>query len=345
MAQCNHSKRISIAAPPPDITYFFSCRWCCCLWNLDFKMVSWLERCSLRPWTYVDCQSCQVNGLIILIETYKSILLRKSLPRSWKLYAKLVLVCLPETIIKVFDGILFSHFLSYYWSLQFHINSLSTFSSPVIMPLSRRTNELKSEIDISDDLIEKFKNFWSHFRDTPLKGKKSMLPGKYSAYFFRNYYEQLFPCHRQLLRMVLVNIYAKFFNVLVKSGRNAILRGICPQVFGLFTVKLAGILLYACFFCQHLFSLSCLNLFVCMCNVFICSCFDTYWRCATCWCFWYKSTGRISLASYWWSRLLSITEYYFCYICMPLNFGGVPNFLLELNWFWTRRNLACVFLT
>ncbi|CAH2052000.1 unnamed protein product [Thlaspi arvense] len=55
----------------------------------------------------------------------------------------------------------------------------------------RRTNELKSEIDISDELIEKFKNFWSHFKDTPLK------------------------------------------------GRNAILRGICPQVFGLFTVKLA----------------------------------------------------------------------------------------------------------
>ncbi|XP_010488887.1 PREDICTED: probable DNA helicase MCM9 isoform X2 [Camelina sativa] len=55
----------------------------------------------------------------------------------------------------------------------------------------RRTNELKSEIDISYQLIEKFKNFWSHFKDTPLK------------------------------------------------GRNAILRGICPQVFGLFTVKLA----------------------------------------------------------------------------------------------------------
>ncbi|CAE5981030.1 unnamed protein product [Arabidopsis arenosa] len=75
--------------------------------------------------------------------------------------------------------------------VSFSINSLSTFFSPIILPLSRRTNELKSEIDISDDMIEKFKNFWSHFRDTPLK------------------------------------------------GRNAILRGICPQVFGLFTVKLA----------------------------------------------------------------------------------------------------------
>ncbi|GMY39088.1 probable DNA helicase MCM9 isoform X4 [Fagus crenata] len=55
----------------------------------------------------------------------------------------------------------------------------------------RRTNELKSEIDIPDDVIMKFKQFWSDFKDSPLK------------------------------------------------GRNAILRGICPQIFGLFTVKLA----------------------------------------------------------------------------------------------------------
>ncbi|KAM0949017.1 putative DNA helicase [Dioscorea sansibarensis] len=55
----------------------------------------------------------------------------------------------------------------------------------------RRTNELKSEIDIPNDVIKKFEQFWSAFKDAPLK------------------------------------------------GRNAILKGICPQVFGLFTVKLA----------------------------------------------------------------------------------------------------------
>ncbi|XP_022642568.1 probable DNA helicase MCM9 isoform X3 [Vigna radiata var. radiata] len=55
----------------------------------------------------------------------------------------------------------------------------------------RRVNELKSVIDVSDDFVMKFKQFWAHFKDSPLK------------------------------------------------GRNAILRGICPQVFGLFTVKLA----------------------------------------------------------------------------------------------------------
>ncbi|KAG4168320.1 hypothetical protein ERO13_A12G016000v2 [Gossypium hirsutum] len=55
----------------------------------------------------------------------------------------------------------------------------------------RKTNEMKLEIDIPDDVAMKFKQFWLDFRDTPLK------------------------------------------------GRNTILRGICPQVFGLFTVKLA----------------------------------------------------------------------------------------------------------
>ncbi|KAK9286477.1 hypothetical protein L1049_014874 [Liquidambar formosana] len=55
----------------------------------------------------------------------------------------------------------------------------------------RRTNELKSDIGIPDDVIMKYNQFWSDFKDTPLK------------------------------------------------GRNAILRGICPQIFGLFTVKLA----------------------------------------------------------------------------------------------------------
>lgn len=34
----------------------------------------------------------------------------------------------------------------------------------------RRTNELKSEIDIPDDVIKKFEQFWSDYRDTPLKG-------------------------------------------------------------------------------------------------------------------------------------------------------------------------------
>lgn len=55
----------------------------------------------------------------------------------------------------------------------------------------RRTNELKSAIDISEEVTEQFEQFWVRFRDNPLK------------------------------------------------GRNIILQGICPQIYGLFTVKLA----------------------------------------------------------------------------------------------------------
>lgn len=40
-------------------------------------------------------------------------------------------------------------------------------------------NELKSEIDIPDDAVLKFKQFWTEFKDTPLKGKNSV-----SGYWF-----------------------------------------------------------------------------------------------------------------------------------------------------------------
>lgn len=36
--------------------------------------------------------------------------------------------------------------------------------------ICRRTNELKAEIDIPDDTVMKFRQFWSDFKDTPLKG-------------------------------------------------------------------------------------------------------------------------------------------------------------------------------
>lgn len=29
---------------------------------------------------------------------------------------------------------------------------------------------MKSEIDVSDDIVMKFKQFWVHFKDAPLKG-------------------------------------------------------------------------------------------------------------------------------------------------------------------------------
>jgi len=34
----------------------------------------------------------------------------------------------------------------------------------------RRVNELKSEIEVFDDIVMKFKQFWAHFKGSPLKG-------------------------------------------------------------------------------------------------------------------------------------------------------------------------------
>ncbi|WVZ81945.1 hypothetical protein U9M48_029268 [Paspalum notatum var. saurae] len=65
------------------------------------------------------------------------------------------------------------------------------YQSSQIRCQQRRTNELKSDIDIPVETEEDFKRFWEKYRVTPLK------------------------------------------------GRNLILKGICPQIFGLFTVKLA----------------------------------------------------------------------------------------------------------
>ncbi|OAP08281.1 MCM9 [Arabidopsis thaliana] len=104
-----------------------------------------------------------------------------------------ILVVLKDDLVdnvKAGDDVVVSGILTSKWSHD--LKDVRCDLEPMLIANHvRRTNELKSEIDISDDLIEKFKNFWSHFKDTPLK------------------------------------------------GRNAILRGICPQVFGLFTVKLA----------------------------------------------------------------------------------------------------------
>lgn len=47
----------------------------------------------------------------------------------------------------------------------------SAFSDNMFMlHIFRRTNELKTYIDIPDDIIMKFKEFWLEYKDTPLKG-------------------------------------------------------------------------------------------------------------------------------------------------------------------------------
>ncbi|KAM7264589.1 hypothetical protein ACFE04_002272 [Oxalis oulophora] len=93
-------------------------------------------------------------------------------------------------IVKAGDDVIVTGVLTAKWSSD--VKDVRCDLDPVLIANHvRRTNELKSDTHIPDDVIVKFKQFWLDFKDAPLK------------------------------------------------GRNAILRGICPQVFGLFTVKLA----------------------------------------------------------------------------------------------------------
>ncbi|RYR35710.1 hypothetical protein Ahy_A10g050837 isoform A [Arachis hypogaea] len=107
-------------------------------------------------------------------------------------YVENTIVCHDYQEIKIQENdVIVTGLLTAKWSPE--LKDVRCDLDPVLIANNvRRTNQLKSEMDISDDLVTKFKQFWDHFKDAPLKG-----------------------------------------------GRNAILRGICPQVFGLFTVKLA----------------------------------------------------------------------------------------------------------
>ncbi|KAL5563310.1 hypothetical protein UlMin_033661, partial [Ulmus minor] len=109
-----------------------------------------------------------------------------AIPRSIPVILKDDLV----DIVKAGDDIVATGILTARWSPD--LKDVRCNLDPILIANHvRRTNELKSDIHIPDDIIQKFEKFWSDFEDTPLK------------------------------------------------GRNAILQGICPQVFGLFTVKLA----------------------------------------------------------------------------------------------------------
>ncbi|XP_039833009.1 probable DNA helicase MCM9 isoform X4 [Panicum virgatum] len=93
--------------------------------------------------------------------------------------------------IKPGDDVIITGILSAKWSHD--IKDVRCNLDPMLLAnYVRRTNELKSDIDIPVETEEEFKHFWEEYRLTPLK------------------------------------------------GRNFILEGICPQIFGLFTVKLAG---------------------------------------------------------------------------------------------------------
>ncbi|CAI0401926.1 unnamed protein product [Linum tenue] len=93
-------------------------------------------------------------------------------------------------VVKAGGDVIVTGLLTAKWSPD--LKDVRSNLDPVLIANNvRRTNELKSDIDIPNDIMMTFKQFWSDFKDAPLK------------------------------------------------GRNTILRGVCPQVFGLFTVKLA----------------------------------------------------------------------------------------------------------
>ncbi|KAK4401851.1 putative DNA helicase MCM9 [Sesamum angolense] len=174
----------------------YECRVC----KHRFKVYPEVEtRNSISRPTFCPSQSCESTRFHIIEDQkichdYQEIKIQEStqllgvgaIPRSIPVILKDDLV----DIVKAGDDVIVTGVLTAKWSSD--MKDVRCDLDPVLVAnYVRRMNELKSDIDIPDDIIMKFKQFWSDFKDTPLK------------------------------------------------GRNAILRGICPQVFGLFTVKLA----------------------------------------------------------------------------------------------------------
>ncbi|KAL7157116.1 hypothetical protein ABFS83_02G056000 [Erythranthe nasuta] len=174
----------------------FECRVC----KHRFKVYPEVEtRNSVSRPTFCPSQSCESTRFQIVEDKktchdYQEIKIQEStqvlgvgaIPRSIPAILKDDLV----DIVKAGDDVIVTGVLTAKWSSD--MKDVRCDLEPVLIAnYVRRMNEVKSDIDIPDNIIMQFKQFWSDFKDTPLK------------------------------------------------GRNAILRAICPQVFGLFTVKLA----------------------------------------------------------------------------------------------------------
>ncbi|KAK4845374.1 hypothetical protein QYF36_004223 [Acer negundo] len=72
-------------------------------------------------------------------------------------------------IVKAGDDVIVTGILTAKWSPD--LRDVRCDLDPVLIANHvRRTNELKSDIDLPDDVIMQFKQFWLEFKDTPLKG-------------------------------------------------------------------------------------------------------------------------------------------------------------------------------
>ncbi|KAJ7968253.1 DNA helicase [Quillaja saponaria] len=142
--------------------------------------------CGGTKFQYLDNSMVSHDYQEIKIQESTQVLGVGAIPRS----IHVILMDDLVDIVKAGDDVIVTGVLTARWSPE--LKDVRCDLDPVLIANHvKRTNELKSEIDFPDNVVMKFKQFWSDFKDAPLK------------------------------------------------GRNAILRGICPQVFGLFTVKLA----------------------------------------------------------------------------------------------------------
>ncbi|XP_031744945.1 probable DNA helicase MCM9 isoform X2 [Cucumis sativus] len=93
-----------------------------------------------------------------------------SIPRSVLIILKDDLV----DLVKAGDDVIVSGVLSAKWSPD--LKDVRCDLDPMLIANHvRRTNELKAEVDIPDDIIMQFTQFWSDFKDTPLKGRNAIL--------------------------------------------------------------------------------------------------------------------------------------------------------------------------
>ncbi|CAL5363282.1 unnamed protein product [Camellia sinensis] len=69
----------------------------------------------------------------------------------------------------------FSGYVSEHSAYHHGEQSLASTIIGMAQDYAARIKELKTDIDVPDDVINQFKNFWLNFKDTPLKGRNAIL--------------------------------------------------------------------------------------------------------------------------------------------------------------------------